>query len=81
MRATVSPNHLDLAWVVVVSEILMFILCGICLLFLLGVGCVIKDIIYPSPISYEVLYRKKPKRYNWDRPEYGGVILEEDKNG
>lgn len=78
MRAIVSPNHSDLAGVVVVSEIVMFILCSICLLFLLGVGCLIKDIIYPSPISYEVLYKKKPKRYNWNRPEYGGVIIEEE---
>lgn len=57
----------------------MIIIYIIALLTFVGVGSILKDIIYPTPTLYEVLYKKKPKRYNWNRPEYGGVILEDEK--
>jgi hypothetical protein len=42
----------------------------------LGILCILKDLIYPSPPTIEILYHHKPKR----NIDYGNVILDSEEN-
>lgn len=49
---------------------------------LVGIICIIKEIIYPYEPVVQYIKKNRPKNYNWvTGRDHGDVILDEEQNG